>query len=437
MAIFPSAVSTDSDLFIAVNQKTTQLTDNPLTAGATTANVISTTGFPTVGYISIDGEIILYSGTTATSFTGLMRGADGTTAAAHAQNSQVYHNVVAAHHNVLKDEVKAIEQNLSDRIGLGSTQLKTPDGTAGAPSHSFANATDLGMFFAGAGTLALATAGVTRLSIGTAAISPTLPFFQQSGTATDPVYSFSGDQNTGIFNPSADAIGFTAGGTSRLNITSTDVTPTVPIQLIDGTVTVPGLSFNSDLNLGLYRVGTDELGITTNGTLAASFNSSQQLNMQSHKITSLANGTASADAAAYGQLKVIQIVTGTSTTADTTTSNTFQNTSLAATITPTSASNKVLAIVTAPRCQGGLAGTNSQFLGLKRGSTNLGAGNGFAQISHASGHSSATTYVYLDSPATTSATTYTATQLSSDNTSTVTFGGNSTTATITLIEVVA
>lgn len=118
MAIFPGAISTDSDLYIAVNNQSTVLTDNPLTIGATTVNVSSTTGFPTVGFISIDAEIIKYTGKTATSFTGCTRGADGTTAASHLLNAQVDHNVIAAHHNVHKDEIIAVETFISSHIGL-------------------------------------------------------------------------------------------------------------------------------------------------------------------------------------------------------------------------------------------------------------------------------------------------------------------------------
>lgn len=117
MAAFPTSVATDSDLYVAVNATSTQLTDNPLTSGATTVNVVSTTGFPAVGFISIENEIILYTGVTATSFTGCSRGADGTSATSHVQNSQVFHNVIAAHHNVLKNEVIAVETFLDTHIG--------------------------------------------------------------------------------------------------------------------------------------------------------------------------------------------------------------------------------------------------------------------------------------------------------------------------------
>src|SRR6202040_1081219 len=44
-----------------------------LTANATTATVDSTTGWPASGFFTIDGEDIIYSGLTATTFTGLAR----------------------------------------------------------------------------------------------------------------------------------------------------------------------------------------------------------------------------------------------------------------------------------------------------------------------------------------------------------------------------
>lgn len=128
MAIFPTSVSTDTDLYIAVNNRSSVLTDNPLTAGATTVNVSSTTGFPTSGIITTDLEAIFYTGKTATSFTGCTRGFDGTTAVSHLIGATVAHDIPAAHHNVLKDEIKAVEQNISDRFGLGSTNVTIANG---------------------------------------------------------------------------------------------------------------------------------------------------------------------------------------------------------------------------------------------------------------------------------------------------------------------
>lgn len=61
-----------------------------VTVAASAINVSSTTGFPSAGTIGIDSEQICYVSKTATSFTGLTRGCNGTTAAAHSVNTTVY-----------------------------------------------------------------------------------------------------------------------------------------------------------------------------------------------------------------------------------------------------------------------------------------------------------------------------------------------------------
>lgn len=58
---------------------------------ATTITVSSTTGFDkNGGTIQIDNEQITYTGLTSTSFTGCIRGVNGTTATSHTNNSTVY-----------------------------------------------------------------------------------------------------------------------------------------------------------------------------------------------------------------------------------------------------------------------------------------------------------------------------------------------------------
>jgi hypothetical protein len=55
----------------------------------TTLTVGDTTGYAPRGRIAIDSELIAYTGTTATTFTGAKRGMDGTTAAAHSSGATV------------------------------------------------------------------------------------------------------------------------------------------------------------------------------------------------------------------------------------------------------------------------------------------------------------------------------------------------------------
>jgi hypothetical protein len=69
-------------------ERTAQLTAD-MTAVDITAAVDSAVELPTSGVLHIDGEMISYSGTTPTSFTGLVRGINGTTAAIHLSGATV------------------------------------------------------------------------------------------------------------------------------------------------------------------------------------------------------------------------------------------------------------------------------------------------------------------------------------------------------------
>lgn len=60
-----------------------------LTNVAVSMNVFTTVNFPTAGQVAIDQELINYTGTTATTITGLTRGAGGSTAAAHTNGATV------------------------------------------------------------------------------------------------------------------------------------------------------------------------------------------------------------------------------------------------------------------------------------------------------------------------------------------------------------
>lgn len=111
MANYPSSASSDTNLYIQVNNKTTNLTAN-ISNSDTTIPVTSTTGFPSSGTVTIDLEIVSYTSIDATNFLGATRGFDGTTAVAHLSGALVSHNIIAAHHNVVKDEIIATQTDL-------------------------------------------------------------------------------------------------------------------------------------------------------------------------------------------------------------------------------------------------------------------------------------------------------------------------------------
>ncbi|MFQ5847806.1 MAG: hypothetical protein ACE5IQ_09100 [Candidatus Methylomirabilales bacterium] len=70
------------------NPSPTSLTAD-ITAASTTITVGDTTGFAPRGRVAIGSELIDYTGTTATTFTGARRGMDATTAAAHSTGAAV------------------------------------------------------------------------------------------------------------------------------------------------------------------------------------------------------------------------------------------------------------------------------------------------------------------------------------------------------------
>lgn len=133
---------------------------------------------------------------------------------------------------------------------------------------------------------------------------------------------------------------------------------------------------------------------------------------------------------------VLQVVQATYSTSTTTSSSSYSDTGLTASITPSSSSNKILVIV----AQNGVikaTGNTKVNIKLFRGATDLTTVNAGATDNTNTNLIGTTSIVYLDSPSTTSSTTY-KTQFSSANN--VAFAGvqdSSVTSTITLIEVKA
>jgi hypothetical protein len=109
--------------------------------------------------------------------------------------------------------------------------------------------------------------------------------------------------------------------------------------------------------------------------------------------------------------KLGQVVQSTITGQVVTTSTSYVTTTLDVTITPSATSSKVLLFYSAPS---GISIGQTAYLTIFRGTvagTNLANSEGFAQFNNlaASGtQQDGTQIIYLDSPATTSATTYTA-----------------------------
>jgi hypothetical protein len=157
--------------------------------------------------------------------------------------------------------------------------------------------------------------------------------------------------------------------------------------------------------------------------------------LNSSSITGLTSG------GLYAPGHVIQVVNASINTYLSTTSSTFIDTGLTATITPTSASSKILVLMDHAGCSKETASTGLRIKVLRSGTQ-------IVYIADIDGYnaSSSTNFIgsiscnYLDSPSTTSAIIYKSQFSSSLNTGLVSIGNYNATAvysTITLMEIAA
>lgn len=141
--------------------------------------------------------------------------------------------------------------------------------------------------------------------------------------------------------------------------------------------------------------------------------------------------------AAVGGGKVLQVVNVIYGTETSTASSTYADTGLTATITPSAATSKVLALVTMPFYKDS-SNTNGEFK-LIRTATTIATLSNIANTGTTGGIDIGTTSInYLDSPATTSATTYKVQFASQANSSRVVInraGGQTNQSSMTLMEI--
>ncbi len=118
MANYPGSIDSAASLFTPVDAfsgaplETT--TTGAVLAGDSTINVSSTSGgfAASYGVLSVDDELVVYTGKNATQFTGCQRGAFGTAASGHNNGAAVKANMVSGFITSLQSAVLAVENEL-------------------------------------------------------------------------------------------------------------------------------------------------------------------------------------------------------------------------------------------------------------------------------------------------------------------------------------
>jgi hypothetical protein len=144
--------------------------------------------------------------------------------------------------------------------------IKNVNGLVTSPSYTFTSDSTSGMFLNASGDVRLTSSGTNIFGLTTTSITSTVPFDNISGNATTPAYSFSSDNDTGIYNPAANKIAIATNGIERVTVDTNNVTSTLDVLLPDGSATTPAIGFSSETNTGIYHSGSHSLDITINGT---------------------------------------------------------------------------------------------------------------------------------------------------------------------------
>ena len=156
------------------------------------------------------------------------------------------------------------------RLTRDFDQVQFAAGTAVDPVITTFDDLFSGLYFPAANTVGLSTDGTLRFSVSDLVVKTTLPIWGENGFASAPAYSFTNDSDTGMFRISENLLGFATSAIERLRIgngTDQYIRSTLVYEGPAGSATAPTFSFSTDENSGMYSVGADQIGWTAGGTL--------------------------------------------------------------------------------------------------------------------------------------------------------------------------
>lgn len=154
---------------------------------------------------------------------------------------------------------------------ISASGVGTGDGSATTPAYNFLSDTNTGMYWIGADQIGFSTGGTLRLTLSTALLTSTLPLVLPAGTAMAPAMYFAGDVNTGLYSVGAEQIGVSTNGVLKFTFGDTGSVNTSAIALSVplGTTALNGLHFGTDVNTGLYSSGANAFSLIADGAAVA------------------------------------------------------------------------------------------------------------------------------------------------------------------------
>lgn len=130
--------------------------------------------------------------------------------------------------NFVADSDTGIFRDTNDTLGIATNgakvaefdedQLLLVDGAVGAPAFGFITDEDTGMYLASPGNLGLTVDGTLRLLMNSTGASIDGTILGDLGSAANPTFSFSADDDTGMYQDGANDLGFATAGMARWEI---------------------------------------------------------------------------------------------------------------------------------------------------------------------------------------------------------------------------
>src|SRR5689334_12608655 len=241
MANYPGAIDSAASLFSPVDAFSGAALETTVSgavlAGDSTINVASTSGgfAASYGILSIDDELIVYTGKSGTAFTGCQRGAFGTTPAAHNNGAAVKANMVAGFITALQSAVLAIENELG--TAAARNYVRKDGAVTITGLKTFVDGAEFGSGIkANTGLVRLPNAGAVKWRKADNSGDLGISLGANNHLAMDSVIDFAAGQTFGAFSyPDAttaakgivqiDAVGGLAVAAGVLSIGDSPVTP--------------------------------------------------------------------------------------------------------------------------------------------------------------------------------------------------------------------
>lgn len=265
---------------------------------------------------------------------------------------------------------------------------------------------DITAVTAGTGLSGGGTGGAVSLAIDTATtVDKTTAQTLTNKTLTAPIISTISNTGTLTLPTSTDTL------------VGRDTTDTLTNKTISGSSnTISNVSLTTGVT-GTLPIGNGGTNLTTYTTgdlpYASASNTLSKLAVGTTGQVLTVSGGVPTWAAPAGGGKVLQVVYGDTTTGTTINTTTFTDTGLSASITPSATTSKVLILMTQAYNVSGVSVEGNGRVRLLRGSTSISAGAGTKDVtiydtgsSGNIGYQTNFTLLYLDSPSTTSSTTY-------------------------------